>query len=505
MQAGFHHFVKTEPGAVAVVDPRGRQWSRDELAGLANRLANGFRASGLAVGDVVAIIAPNCAEYLAAYLAGIEAGLAIVPVNWHLTEDEVSHVLEDSGTRAVVAHAALSPRLLETLADDAQLELRVSVGEVPGYVSIRDFVASQSPQRPDTGARGRMMAYTSATTGRPKAVKLPERNAEAALEHIVRSNAALGIFPEDENVHLCASMLYHSAPLGGAEIALQMGHRVVLVDRWEPELLLRLIDTHRVTTTFMVPTMFVRLLKLPPETRKRYSTVSLRFVTHGAAPCPADIKRRMIDWWGQIIWESYGATEVQGTVASTADWLRFPGTVGKPLPGSAVRVLDEQGRELPPFETGLVYLKPHTGDRFEYKGHPEATRRAYHGDFITVGDLGYLNDEGYLFLCDRSADLIISSGVNIYPAEIESVLVGHAGVRDCAVTGEAHELLGQVPKAFVELEPEFTPSPALTADLLRFVGARLAAAKLPKRIEYVASLPRDPNGKLYKRLLHEEA
>lgn len=502
VQADFHRFAETNADVVAVVDPKGREWARGELAALVNGLVRAWRAAGLSDGDAVAILAPNCAEYLAAYLAGLDAGLSVVPVNRHLAEDELAYVLEDTGTRAVVVHEDLSPRLLAAVTGNPRIDTRVSIGDVPGCVRLHDFVAPYSAERPGTTATGRMMAYTSATTGKPKAVKLPEHNAAAALDRIVRSNAALGILPEDGNVHLCASMLYHSAPLGGAEIALRMGHRVILADRWEPELLLRLIDEHRVTTTFMVPTMFVRLLKLPDATRQRYSTASLHFVTHGAAPCPRDVKRRMIEWWGEIIWESYGATEVQGTIASAAEWLRFPGTVGRPLPGSEVRVLDERRRERRPFEVGLVYVRPHTGDRFEYRGHPEATRRAWHGELVTVGDLGYVNEDGYLFLCDRSADLIISAGVNIYPAEIESVLVEHPRVRDCAVTGEAHELLGQVPKAFVELEAGCVPGPALTADLLRFAGARLAAAKLPKRVEYVAALPRDPNGKLYRRRLH---
>jgi len=250
--------------------------------------------------------------------------------------------------------------------------------------------------------------------------------------------------------------------------------------------------------------MFVRLVKLPPAVRERYSTASLRFVTHGAAACPPDVKRAMLEWWGNIIWESYGATEVQGTIVNAEEWLRYPGTVGRPMPGSAVKILDIDGNELPPLEVGFIYLTPHTGDRFEYKGDPEKTRRSYRGDFVTVGDLGYLNEDGYLFICDRSNDLIISSGMNIYPAEIETVLVQHRLVADCAVLAEPHELLGEVPKAFVQLVPGATPGPTVTADLLHFLGERLAAMKLPKRVEYVSELPRDPNGKLYKRLLREQ-
>lgn len=501
VEAGFHYFAAKDPRRVAIVDPSGRAWRRGQLGSMVNRLTRALWAAGLGAGDSLAIVAPNCAEYLVAYLAGVQAGLAVVPVNWHLAEDEIAFVLEDAEVRAVVVHAGLSSRLAGALGDGAPGVLRLSIGRLRGFVLLDEFVAPYPDAGIGTSAPGRMLAYTSATTGRPKGVKLPARNARAALDRIVRSNAALGIRPEDDNVHLCTSMLYHSAPLTGAEVALQMGHRLILVDRWEPELLLDLIATHHVTTTFMVPTMFVRLLKLPCEVRSRYSTASLRFVTHGAAPCPTAVKRRMLDWWGPVIWESYGATEAQGTIASAAEWQMFPGTVGRPLPGAEVRVLDDDGRELGPGKVGLVYVRSHTGDRFEYKGHPEATRRAYSGDFVTVGDLGYLNEQGYLFLCGRSTELIISSGMNIYPAEIESVLVEHPAVKDCAVIGEAHALLGEVPKAYVELERGFVADSATTAGLLHFAGGRLATAKLPKRIVYVASLPRDPNGKLYKRLL----
>lgn len=347
------------------------------------------------------------------------------------------------------------------------------------------------------------MAYTSATTGRPKAVRLPARDRAEVLAQILQVNASLGLFPEDGNVHLCASMLYHAAPLGGVEVALDMGHRVILVGHWQPEPLLELIDRHRVTTTFMVPAMFVRLLKLPEVARRRWSTASLRFVMHGAAPCPQEVKRRMIEWWGNVIWEAYGATESHGTIVSANEWLQRPGTVGRAMAGSEVRILDEAGRELPPFVIGRVYLRQRQGDRFEYKGDPEKTRASYCGELVTVGDLGYLDDAGYLFLAGRNNDLIISSGMNIYAAEIELVLQQHPQVRDCAVLGEPHELLGEVPKAFIELEADAVASPALSAELLRFVGTHLSAMKLPKRITYVERIPRDPNGKLYKRLLRD--
>jgi long-chain acyl-CoA synthetase len=299
-------------------------------------------------------------------------------------------------------------------------------------------------------------------------------------------------------------MLYHAAPLEAVTIALEMGHAVVITDQWDAETALRHIDDYAITNVFMVPTMFVRLLKLPAEVRARYSCTSLRFVIHGGAPCPEDVKRRMIAWWGPIVWESYGASEVQGAVTSSAEWLRHPGTVGKPIAGSRLKILDDDGRELPPGSVGLIYITPYTGDTFEYCGDDAKTRACRRGDFVTVGDLGYVNDEGYLFVCGRRSELIISSGMNIYPAEIEQVLIEHASVADCAVVGMAHELLGEVPRAIVQPAAGFVPDSRLTLEILRFLGERLAPMKLPRRIDYAARLPRDPNGKLLRRHLPVE-
>jgi long-chain acyl-CoA synthetase len=298
-------------------------------------------------------------------------------------------------------------------------------------------------------------------------------------------------------------MLYHAAPLEWATMALHLGHMLVLIERWDPESLLALIDRHRVTTTFMVPTMFTRLVKLPEDVKARYSTASLRFVGHGAAPCPAEVKRQMIDWVGPVIWEAYGASEGSGTLVNSQEWLQYPGTVGRPIPGTRLKILDDAGNEVAPGVVGTIYLTRYTGDRFEYRGDPEKTKAAYRGDFFTVGDLGYLNPEGYLFICDRKADMIICGGANVYPAEIEGLLVQHPQVADCVVFGIPDALMGEAIKAVVQLVPGAQPGPAMTIDILDFLGARLAAGKLPRRVEYMAELPRDPNGKVYKRRLRD--
>lgn len=502
---GIRYFAQKDRSAVALIDPRGITWSRGDLLDFVDRTAQVFVGAGIGPGEVIAIVAPNCAEYLGVHLAAIAAGLYVVPVNWHLADQEIAYLLENCGARAIVAHAGLGPaRVAALLAYGSRAALRIAIGAAEGFVALAELIAHSPPRRVDGRAPGRVMPYTSATTGRPKAVRIPLASSHAALRKIVAWHQSLGIALEERNVHLCSSMLYHAAPLEGATIALEMGHAVVLTDHWDPESLLRTIDHCRVTTAFMVPTMFARLLKLPSEIRARYSAASLRFVIHGGAPCPADLKRRMIDWWGPIIWESYGASEVQGVVASAAEWLRHPGTVGKPIAGSQLRILDDDGRELPAGTVGLIYLTPHTGDRFEYHGDDAKTRACRRGDFVTVGDLGYVNDEGYLFVCGRQSEMIISSGMNIYPAEIEQVLIEHADIADCAVVGMAHALFGQVPRAIVQPAAGVEPSSKLTFEILRFLGERLAPMKLPRRIDYAAVLPRDPNGKLLRRHLPAE-
>lgn len=498
---GFRYFANRSPEALAVVDARGREWTRADLLDLVDRTAGALVDAGLENGDAIAIVAPNCAEYLAVHLAGIAAGLYVVPVNWHLADREIAHILANSSAKAVFAHPLIGARRLATIGVAARLA--VGFGEMAGFMPLERF--ARTPLRaPVQRPRGRVLAYTSATTGVPKAVRLPLEGAGRALAKTVAWHHSLGVELEHDNVHLCSSMLYHAAPLDGAVVALEMGHVVVLLDHWDAQTLLQTINDRRVTTTFMVPTMFVRLLKLPEQVRRSFSISSLRFVIHGAAPCPPDVKRRMLDWWGPIIWESYGASEVQGCIVSPGEWLERPGTVGRPIAGSKLKIFDDHGRDLEPGAIGSVYLTPFTGDRFEYLGDPAKTAACRRGEFVTVGDRGYVDDAGYLFLVGRDSELIISSGMNIYPAEIEQVLLGHPAVTDCAVVGAPHALCGQVPEAHVQLAPGVRSGAQLTDELLRFLAEHVSPMKLPRRIEYAAALPRDPNGKLLRRRLRSE-
>jgi long-chain acyl-CoA synthetase len=311
-----------------------------------------------------------------------------------------------------------------------------------------------------------------------------------------------GTKPEDGNVHITGSPLYHTAVLMFASGAMHMGHAVVLMEKWTPESMLQRIDRYKVTTSHMVPTQFHRLLQLPPEVRARYDCSSTRTMVHAAAPCPPEIKRRMIEWWGESIWEYYAATEGGGTLVSPQEWMKKPGTVGKAWANSEIKIFDDEGNEQPTGTPGTVYMLRGQAD-FEYYKDKEKTDKARRGRYFTVGDIGYLDADGYLFLCDRKADMIISGGVNIYPAEIESVLLTHPKVGDVAVFGIPHEEWGEEVKAVVEPIDGVAGGEALTVEILAFLKDRLAKYKTPKSIDYVGEMPRDPNGKLYKRKLRD--
>lgn len=348
------------------------------------------------------------------------------------------------------------------------------------------------------------MLYTSGTTGRPKGVRRPLTGADPD-DVPPAATWFFGIFglePFDDHVHICGSPMYHTAVLNFVANSIQLGHTAVLMDRWRPAEMLRLIEKYRVTHSHMVPTQFHRLLELPADVRQRYDVSSLRVMIHGAAPCPQEVKRRMLDWWGPVVTEYYAATEGGGTAIDATEWLAKPGSVGRPWPGSVVKVLDESGAELPAGAPGLVYMRM-GASTFEYHKDEEKTRAARAGDLFTLGDIGYLDEDGYLFLCDRKSDMIISGGVNIYPAEIESELACHPKVADVAVFGVPNPDWGEEIKAVVQPVPGVVADAALTEELLAFAGDRLAKFKLPRTVDYVTELPRDPNGKLYRRRLRD--
>jgi long-chain acyl-CoA synthetase len=501
---GLWKIAAADPERVAVIEPDGGVVSYAGLAARADQIGRGLQELGLRPGDVVCGMLPNGAAALALFFAALESGLYVVPVNWHLAAGEVGYILSDSGAGAFVAHERFAA-VAAAAADQAGLATgaRFAVGDVPGFTPLAELGAG-SEGRPPIRTTGAPMVYTSGTTGRPKGV----RRALTGEDPDVAGMAGTGFFglfglaPLDDNVHLCCSPLYHTAVLNFATISIQLGHTVVLMDRFDPETMLALIDRHKATHSHMVPTQFRRLLSLPEEVRARYDVSSMRVAIHGAAPCPQEVKRRMLDWWGPVVTEYYAATEGGGTLITASEWLQRPGSVGRPWSYSEVRVLDEQGEDMPTGQPGLVYMRM-GASTFDYHKDQAKTLAGRARGMFTVGDVGYLDADGYLYLCDRKGDMIISGGVNIYPAEIEAELSCHPAVDDVAVFGIPHEEWGEEIKAVVQPAEGVKPGPELTAELLDFLVARIAKFKVPRSVDYVAELPRDPNGKLYKRRLRD--
>jgi long-chain acyl-CoA synthetase len=501
---GLWTIAAQTPDRAAVIEPDGTVISYAALAARADQFGRGLQALGLAPGSTVAGMLPNGSEALALFFAAIETGLYIVPVNWHLAAAEVAYILGDSEAAAFVAHERFA-EVAAAAADQAGIDpgARFAVGAVPGFTSLTEL-GKNGAGRPGERTTGAPMLYTSGTSGRPKGVRraLTGEDPDAVPPFTTWFFGIFGLEPFDGHVHLCCSPLYHTAVLNFATISIQLGHPVVLMDRFDPEALLALVERHRVTSSHMVPTQFRRLLALPEPVRSRYDVSSLRTMIHAAAPCPQEVKRRMLDWWGPVVVEYYAATEGGGSVITAQEWLAKPGSVGTAWPGSEVRVLDDNGDDLPTGEPGLVYMRM-GASTFDYHKDKEKTLASRARGMFTVGDIGYLDSGGYLYLCDRKGDMIISGGVNIYPAEIESELSCHPAVGDVAVFGIPHEEWGEEIKAVVQPADGMTPGPGLTEELLGFLDGRIAKFKLPRTIDYVAELPRDPNGKLYKRRLRD--
>jgi long-chain acyl-CoA synthetase len=502
---GFWKVAERAPTRLALAEAQGRELTFGELAAQANRLTHALRALGLQPGDAVATCLPNCVEMIEAYLAAFQAGFYLVPINHHLVATEIAYILSDCEAKAFIGHERFAD-VCRAAADEAGIPAggRLGVGGISGFTRLDQATAEASPELPLARTAGQVMNYTSGTTGRPKGVRraLPPIDPDTMGSLYALFLSMFAIEPESDNVHLCGSPLYHTAVLLFTGCSLHFGHGVVLLDKWTPESCLAAIERYRVTTSHMVPTQFHRLLALSDDVKRRYDLSSLRAMIHAAAPCPVDIKRRMLEWWGPTIWEYYAASEGGGTVVSPQEWLRFPGTVGKPWPTSDIKIYDDDGNEMAPNRPGTVYMLLGSND-FKYHKDDKKTAANRRGSYFTVGDIGYLNDDGYLFLCDRKADMIISGGVNIYPAEIESVLLMHPRIADAAVFGIPHEDWGEEVKAVVELADGVKPGNGVAEDILAFCEDKLAKYKRPKSIDFIETMPRDPNGKLYKRKLRD--
>ena len=498
-------FAQTTPDKAAVVIAEtGAVRTYRELDENSARLARLLNDAGLRRGDVLALLSDNRLEAFDIYWAALRSGLYVTAINRHLSADEVAYIVKDSGAKAVVASAGLAELAAAMAELTPEIGLRYAFGgPVRGYRDYESELDTAGPRLTDEPC-GAPMLYSSGTTGKPKGVKppLPQRDVSEPGDPIAGLlSTVFGITSDD--VYLSPAPVYHAAPLRWSGVMHSLGATVVMMQRFAPEATLTAIDRYGVTATQLVPTMFVRMLKLPEAVRESYSLASLRLAIHAAAPCPPEVKQKMIEWWGPIIHEYYGSTEGNGiTFIDTEQWLERPGSVGRSMLGK-IHICDDEGAELAVGETGLVYFERDELP-FEYHNDPEKTKRAQlagHPTWTTVGDVGYVDDEGFLFLADRKDFMIISGGVNIYPREIEDTLALHPAVADVAVIGIPDPEMGEQVKAVVQPAPGVEGGADLERELIEYVRARIAHYKAPRSVEFVPELPRTPTGKLVKRLL----
>lgn len=501
---GFWRIATQEPDRTALILEDGTERTFGELRDLANRVASALRKSGLGGGSSFAALLPNDWHYYAIHLAAMQAGLYFCPLNHHLTGDEIAYVLEDSDSELLIAHEHFAAAARAATSSLPRLEgRRISIGPIEGFTAFDAWIRDAPREAPEPRTPGSVMAYTSGTTGRPKGVRrpLPAGNPDEIAAGGTLFSRAFGLSPFD-GVHLVVGPLYHAGPSAFSWGALHVGHAQVVTNRFDAEDTLRLIDRHGVTNSHLVATMFHRLLALSSDVRERYDVSSLRMVAHSAAPTPIEVKQRMMDWWGPVIWETYGGTEGAATIAKPHHWLSKPGTVGRPVRGVKVSVLDEAGEPCPPGHAGAIYIET-SGPRFEYWKDEAKTRASHRGRSFTLGDLGYLDDDGFLFLTGRQSEVIISGGVNIYPAEVEAVLHRHPGVADVAVIGAPDEEWGERVVALIEPTSGF-PTDSLPEALVTWCRSHIASFKCPRVVEIRSELPRSENGKLYRRRLRDE-
>ena len=505
MYAGKHATERADQAAI-IMGTTGETVTYGEYEARTNRLAHLLRAQGLQPGDHYAILMENNIRYLECCGAGERAGLYYTPINSHLTAEEVAYILQNSESQVLITSAALRDVALAAMAEAPNVKLGLIVdptGDDGGLLSYEEAVAAFPATRIADEKLGAAMLYSSGTTGRPKGIlrQLPDITPDEA--------AALANFLiiqwqyREGMVYLSPAPLYHSAPQGATGNTIRMGGTVVVMERFDPEQFLQLVERYRATHSQMVPTMFSRLLKLPDDVKSRYDLSSLEFVVHAAAPCPVPVKEAMIAWWGPIINEYYAATEGIGyTACNSTEWLAHKGTVGQVKLGE-LHILDEDFNECPPGVPGTIFFKPPGPLRYWRDEQKVRDNSTPDGSMVTVGDVGYVDEDGWLFLTDRKTFMIISGGVNIYPQETENLLITHPKVADVAVFGVPNVDLGEEVKAVVQVMPGIEPGPALAAELIAYCQEHLSKQKCPRSIDFEDELPRLPTGKLYKRLLRD--
>jgi acyl-CoA synthetase (AMP-forming)/AMP-acid ligase II len=486
-----------------VMAATGKAVTYRELDDRSNQLAQLLWRNGLRPGDGLAVCMENNEWYFPVVWAGARSGLYYTAVSSRLTAAEVEYIVDDCGAQAVVLSYDKRDVAAELTDRLPKVHTRLMVGgTIPGWDSYEDVVGAMPAEPLAEELSGTDMLYSSGTTGRPKGVRPPLPRQPVDTPHPIAALGSLLYGFTPDTVYLSPAPLYHAAPLRFTMGVHRIGGTVIVMEHFDPEEFLQLVERYHVTQTQVVPTMFVRMLKLPDEVRARYDVSSLRAVIHAAAPCPIPVKEQMIGWWGPVIHEYYAGTEGNGFVAiNSEEWMTHKGSVGRPLVGR-LHIVDDNGEELPPGEPGTIYFEG--GATFEYHNDPEKTAASRHPQgWSTLGDIGYVDEEGYLYLTDRKANMIISGGVNIYPQEAENVLTMHPKVVDVAVFGIPNDDFGEEVKAVVQPVDMVDAGPALERELIAYCKEHLAAFKCPRSVDFAAELPRHPTGKLYKRLLRD--
>lgn len=480
-----------------------------ELEDNSVRLARHLHEAGLRKGDHVALLSGNDPKVYEVYWAALRSGLYITAVNRHLSPSEISYIVGDCGARGLIVSAGLREAAEKIIEETPEVEIRLAFGgKVEGHGSYEEALAAASPEPLTDQPRGADMLYSSGTTGRPKGIKHPLPDRQVGDPPGDTYTAVFGpLYGFDtETVYLSPAPLYHAAPLRFGGVVHALGGTLVVLERFDAEEALAAIERYRVTHSQWVPTMFVRMLKLDEAVRGRYDVSSLRVAVHAAAPCPVEVKQKMIDWWGPVLHEYYASTEGNGaTFIDSEQWLRKPGSVG-PAGLGAVRICGDDGAELPAGEIGTIYFEREEVP-FTYHNDSAKTEQAIHPQhptWTTTGDIGYIDEDGFLFLTDRKAFMIISGGVNIYPQEIEDALALHPKVLDVAVIGVPDEEMGESVKAVVQPAPGAEPGPGFAAELRDYLRARIAGYKVPRTVDFADELPRTPTGKLVKGKLRAQ-
>jgi long-chain acyl-CoA synthetase len=513
---GVWWIAEDQPGAIAIKASPSGVLTYGELVSRANRVSHALRSLGLKKDDGVAVLLPNDIDIIVWWFACQQMGLQFLPLNWHLSVRELSELLSESAPAVLLAHTTFSSLARQVLIEVPQAPWRnLALGGSDDFESADELLSLQPSSAPDRRSTGYPVSFTSGTTGRPKRVVRQRTEGDpseaASLDgHTFARGFGLKSF---DGPHLISAGMHHVAAQVFFCAALNAGHPLVIMPKFEPLLALTMISEHRVASAYMVPTMFHRLMQLDELVRNSFDTRSLKSIIHSAAPCPRDLKARMMQWWGPVIWEVYGGSESPIAVAKPTRWLERPGTVGRPLKGLTVSILDDAGKELPQGQPGHIYVtSPRAAFKYVSSADNEPSQEpangvlsqlADRGQRFTLGDIGYVDEAGFLFICDRAKDMIITGGINVFPTEIESVLLSYMGVRDAAVIGLPDDEWGEVIKAVVVLEDQFRSTITEKA-LIEFLRHRLAHFKCPRSIDFVDTLPRTDAGKIYKRLLRDQ-